>query len=65
MKKLIQALSIFLTVWIVLFAIWAFVQWDFNPSRWTADARFFYAFSSLIIGALFFGAFIVHSNPEL
>ena len=38
------AAGITLGWWLIIYFMFAFVQWDFNPAKWSQDSRFFYSF---------------------
>ena len=38
--------------WLIIYFMFAFVQWDFNPAIWTKETRAFYGFIGGFFGLI-------------
>lgn len=46
MKKLILSVLATLAIYALLYVIWSFAHWNFNPKDWEMGSRVFYCFIS-------------------
>lgn len=49
MKKTFKITAILLIPIIIMFLLFAFAQWEINPSIWEKDTRAFFAFITLVL----------------
>jgi protein-S-isoprenylcysteine O-methyltransferase Ste14 len=61
MKKLIF-IGVF--PFVVLFLLFSFVLWNFNPAEWTQDERFFYAHLSICGSIALIGLYLSENKPK-
>jgi hypothetical protein len=50
MKKVLEAIILFLILNLLVYLMVAFIAWDFNPSNWGMDSRALIAFMWLVLG---------------
>lgn len=50
MKKVLEAVGLFLIINLLVYFIVAFIAWDFNPSNWGMDSRALIAFMWIVLG---------------
>lgn len=50
MKKILEAIGLFLILDLLVYFMVAFIAWNFNPGNWGVDSRSLIVFTWLVLG---------------
>lgn len=60
MKKISTSIIVILLINVIIYGIFSFVMWEFNPAHWGEVTRFIFSFISF--GLSLFSGFAILSN---
>lgn len=65
MKKLILCMLATIAIYALLYAIWSFAHWNFNPKDWEMGSRVCYCFLSTAASSFANMGIILHDEKKI